>query len=153
MRTLVQRVRHASVAVDGAITGAIDKGLLVFVGITHTDTERELQWMCEKILNLRIFSDDDGKMNRSVLDIGGGLLVVSQFTLYGDARKGMRPSYTQAALPAIAEPMYNTMVDYFRSNSTLVVQTGLFGAMMDVQLLNDGPVTLWLEREALQATA
>lgn len=148
MRALLQRVRHASVTVDGAITGEIGKGLLLFVGITHTDTERELHWMCEKILNLRIFPDDEGKMNRSVCDVGGGLLVVSQFTLYGDARKGMRPSYTNAALPAVAEPMYNAMVEYFRSNSTLAVQTGIFGAMMDVQLLNDGPVTLMVEREA-----
>lgn len=149
MRALLQRVRHASVSVDGAITGAIDKGVLVFVGITHTDTERELHWMCEKIVNLRIFPDGEGKMNRSVLDMGGGLLVVSQFTLYGDARKGMRPSYTQAALPAVAEPLYNAMVEYFRTKYPLVVQTGVFGAMMDVQLFNDGPVTLWLEREAV----
>lgn len=148
MRVLIQRVREASVTVDGVITGAIEKGLLIFVGITATDTNRELHWMCEKILHLRIFPDDDGKMNRSVLDVAGGLLVVSQFTLYGDAHKGNRPSYTNAAPPAIAEPMYNTMLDYFRQHNPLGVQAGIFGAMMDVRLLNDGPVTIWLEREA-----
>lgn len=148
MRVLLQRVREASVTVDGLVTGAIEKGLLVFVGITSADTEKELRWMCEKILNLRIFPDDDGKMNRSVLDIGGGILVVSQFTLYGDGHKGNRPSYTNAAPPALAEPLYDAMLHYFRVNSPLVVQAGIFGAMMDVRLLNDGPVTIWLEREA-----
>lgn len=148
MRVLIQRVREASVTVDGVITGAIEQGLLIFVGITATDTSRELHWMCEKILHLRIFPDDDGKMNRSVLDVAGGLLVVSQFTLYGDAHKGNRPSYTNAAPPAIAKPMYNTMLDYFRQHNPLGIQAGIFGAMMDVRLLNDGPVTIWLEREA-----
>jgi D-tyrosyl-tRNA(Tyr) deacylase len=148
MRVLIQRVREASVTVDGTVTGAIEKGLLVFVGITQTDTEQELQWMCEKILNLRIFSDSEGKMNHSVLDVAGGILVVSQFTLYGNAQKGNRPSYIDAAPPAIAQPLYNAMLDYFRSKSPLVIQSGIFGAMMDVRLLNDGPVTIWLEREA-----
>lgn len=148
MRVLLQRVRRASVTVAGEVTGAIGDGLLIFVGITHADTHKELVWMCDKILNLRIFRDDDHKMNRSVLDVGGGLLVVSQFTLYGDASRGTRPGYSGAAAPAHAEPMYEAMIDYFRANSSLDVQSGIFGAMMDVDLLNDGPVTIWLEREA-----
>ena len=147
MRVLLQRVRHASVTVDGKVTGAIGPGLLIFVGVAPGDTDRELGWMCEKILNLRIFRDDEGKMNRSVLDVGGGLLVVSQFTLYGETSRGTRPGYSGAAPPSHAEPMYEAVIDYFRKNSPLDVQSGVFGAMMDVELLNDGPVTIWLERE------
>lgn len=150
MRVLLQRVSRASVTVDGVVTGAINAGLLVFVGVAPSDTEKELVWMCNKVLNLRVFRDDEGKMNRSVLDVGGGLLVVSQFTLYGDASRGTRPGYSGAAPPAHAEPLYEAMIAYFQRNSPLCVQSGVFGAMMDVDLLNDGPVTLWIEREAEQ---
>jgi D-tyrosyl-tRNA(Tyr) deacylase len=146
MKVVVQRVKSASVKVGHEITGAIDKGLLLLVGIHQDDTDEQLKWMCEKVLKLRIFEDENDKMNRSVTDVEGGLLVVSQFTLYGDAKKGTRPSYIEAARPEKAEPMYNEMIEYFTSHSDLEIQTGKFGAMMDVELINDGPVTLILEK-------
>lgn len=146
MKIIVQRVKEASVTVGNEITGAIEQGLLLLVGIHEDDTDDQLKWMCEKILKLRIFEDDEGKMNRSVSDVGGGILVVSQFTLYGDARKGTRPSFIAAARPEKAEPMYDQMIEYFQSNSSLNIQGGKFGAMMDVHLVNDGPVTLILEK-------
>jgi D-tyrosyl-tRNA(Tyr) deacylase len=146
MKIVVQRVKEASVTVGNEITGAIEQGLLLLVGIHEDDTDDQLKWMCEKILKLRIFEDDEGKMNRSVSDVEGGILVVSQFTLYGDARKGTRPSFIEAARPEKAEPMYDQMIEYFQSNSSLNIQGGKFGAMMDVHLVNDGPVTLILEK-------
>lgn len=146
MKVVLQRVKNASVTVGGEVTGAIEDGLLLLVGIHESDTEEEMEWACNKILNLRIFDDAEGKMNRSVQDVGGGLLVVSQFTLYGDARKGNRPGYTEAARPEKAEPLYNQMVDYLKRHSGLKVQTGIFGAYMDVALCNDGPVTIILEK-------
>ncbi len=146
MKVVVQRVKSASVKVGNHITGAIDQGLLLLVGIHADDTREQLEWMCEKILKLRIFNDEDDKMNLSVSDIEGGILVVSQFTLYGDAKKGTRPSYITAARPEKAEPMYEEMVKYFEIHSKLSIQTGQFGAMMDVSLVNDGPVTLILEK-------
>ncbi len=144
MRVLVQRVRHASVEVDGAIIGNIAQGLLLFVGIAPNDSVSDLEWMSSKVLNLRVFEDDAGKMNRSVLDVQGGILAVSQFTLYGDARKGNRPSFTDAARPEIAEPLYNQFVEKLRQSS-LNIQTGRFAAQMQVELINDGPITLMLE--------
>jgi len=144
MRVLVQRVRHASVEVDGAIIGNIEQGLLLFVGIAPNDGVSDLEWMSSKVLNLRVFEDDAGKMNRSVLDVQGGILAVSQFTLYGDARKGNRPSFTDAARPEIAEPLYNQFVEKLRQSS-LNIQTGRFAAHMQVELINDGPITLMLE--------
>jgi D-tyrosyl-tRNA(Tyr) deacylase len=144
MRVLVQRVRHASVEVDGAIIGNIEQGLLLFVGIAPNDGVSDLEWMSSKVLNLRVFEDDAGKMNRSVLDVQGGILAVSQFTLYGDARKGNRPSFTDAARPEIAEPLYNQFVEKLRQSS-LNIQTGRFAAQMQVELINDGPITLMLE--------
>ncbi len=144
MRVLVQRVRHASVEVGGAIIGNIEQGLLLFVGIAPNDGVSDLEWMSSKVLNLRIFEDDAGKMNRSVLDVQGGILAVSQFTLYGDARKGNRPSFTDAARPEIAEPLYNQFVEKLRLSS-LNIQTGRFAAQMQVELINDGPITLMLE--------
>ena len=126
--------------------GAIDKGLLVLLGVHQNDTDAELKWMCEKILKLRIFEDEEEKMNLSVSDVAGELLVVSQFTLYGDARKGTRPSFIESARPEKAEPLYESMISYFKSNSNLKVESGIFGAMMDVQLVNDGPVTIILEK-------
>ncbi len=146
MRVVVQRVERASVTVAKEVTGSIEQGLLLLVGIHSTDTQEQLRWMCDKVLKLRIFEDEEGKMNRSVSDVNGGILVVSQFTLYGDARKGTRPSFIEAARPELAEPMYEEMIQYFREQSTLNIQTGIFGATMDVELLNDGPVTLILEK-------
>lgn len=146
MKVVVQRVSRASVKVDNKITGKIEKGLLLLVGIHPDDTRKELEWMCRKIEKLRIFEDEEGKMNLSVKDVGGSLLVVSQFTLYGNVRKGTRPSFVEAAKPEKAEPMYEEMVDYFKEQTNLKVQTGIFGAMMDVALVNDGPVTIILEK-------
>ncbi|XWN36771.1 MAG: D-aminoacyl-tRNA deacylase [Balneola sp.] len=146
MKVVIQRVKSASVTVGNEITGAIEGGLLLLVGIHQDDTKEQLEWMSEKILKLRIFEDEDEKMNLSVSDVNGGLLVVSQFTLYGNARKGTRPSFIEAAKPDKAEPMYKDMIRYFKEQSDLNIQTGKFGAMMDVELINDGPVTLILEK-------
>ncbi|CAN5822337.1 D-aminoacyl-tRNA deacylase [soil metagenome] len=129
----------------GRVIGRIDHGLLLLAGFTSADAEDSLVWMADKVLGLRIFADEQGKMNRSVADVDGGLLVVSQFTLYGDARKVRRPSFIEAAPPEIAVPLYERFVALLRS-SGLRVETGEFGAMMDVELVNDGPVTLILER-------
>lgn len=146
MKIVVQRVSEAKVTVDDEITGAIESGLLLLVGVHQNDTDEQLKWMCEKILKLRVFPDEEGKMNKSVTDVKGGILVVSQFTLYGDAKKGTRPSYIEAARPEKAEPMYEQMIEYFKTHSELEIQCGKFGAMMDVHLVNDGPVTLILEK-------
>lgn len=149
MRLLLQRVKRASVTVEGRITGQIEHGILALVGIAATDTIREIEWMTNKLTKLRIFADAEGKMNLSVSDVQGGILLVSQFTLYADAEKGLRPSYINAAAPNVAEPLYNQMLAYLRDTSNLRVEAGIFGAMMDVELVNDGPVTIWLEREAI----
>lgn len=148
MKTVVQRVSSASVKVEGGVTGSISKGLLLLVGIHENDTADQMRWMCDKILGLRIFEDEEQKMNLSVEDVKGGLLVVSQFTLYGDARKGNRPSFIEAAGPEKAEKLYDEMISYFIEHSDLTVETGEFGAYMDVELVNDGPVTIILEKEA-----
>jgi D-aminoacyl-tRNA deacylase len=145
VRVLVQRVSQASVVVADRTTGAIEKGLLVLVGFTHDDDRSKVVWMVDKVCGLRIFPDDEQKMNRSVIDVDGGLLVVSQFTLYGDAAKGKRPSFIDAARPEQAIPLYDGFVDLLRQRTPLV-QTGEFGAHMMVSLVNDGPVTLWIER-------
>jgi D-tyrosyl-tRNA(Tyr) deacylase len=145
MRIVLQRVSRARVTVAGRVTGEIGRGLLLLAGFTDSDTEDALAWMAEKVVGLRIFPDDEGKMNRSVGETGGALLVVSQFTLYGDTRKGRRPSFVDAARPEIAIPLYERFVDLLRATG-LEVATGEFGAMMDVELVNDGPVTLILER-------
>lgn len=153
MRALVQRVSRARVTVAGEVIGAIDQGLLVLLGVTASDTDAELVWVAEKVANLRIFADDAGKMNRSVVDVGGGVLVVSQFTLYGDAKKGNRPSFITAARPEHAEPMYERFVAAMKGLVGGRVATGRFAADMAVELVNDGPVTLWIEREAPGAPA
>jgi D-aminoacyl-tRNA deacylase len=145
MRLVLQRVSSASVRIDGEVSGEIGHGLLLLVGFREGDGDEELAWMAKKVLGLRIFADQDGKMNGSVEEVGGGLLVVSQFTLYGDARKGRRPSFVEAAQPDIAIPLYERFVALL-AESGLPVETGEFGAMMEVSLVNDGPVTLILER-------
>ncbi|WP_420128971.1 D-aminoacyl-tRNA deacylase [Longimicrobium sp.] len=145
MRIVLQRVSRARVTVEGRVTGEIGRGLLLLAGFADGDSEDALAWMADKVVGLRIFPDDEGKMNRSVQEAGGGLLVVSQFTLYGDTRKGRRPSFVDAARPEIAIPLYERFVELLRATG-LPVGTGEFGAMMDVELVNDGPVTLILER-------
>lgn len=146
MKIVLQRVSRASVSVNEKEVGAINKGLLLLVGIHEDDAEEQMQWLCEKLLKLRVFDDADGKMNDSVQDIEGEILVVSQFTLYGDYEKGNRPSYIEAAGPQKARRLYEDMIAYLREHSELKVESGEFGAYMDVQLHNDGPVTLVLER-------
>ena len=150
MRVLVQRVSRAEVRVREAggrirVSGTIGRGLLALVGFTTGDSETQLQWMADKLLGLRIFADAEDKMNLSVADVGGALLVVSQFTLYGDASRGRRPSFVGAAPPETAIPLYERFVAVLKERGASV-ETGEFGAMMDVELVNDGPVTLWLER-------
>jgi len=144
MRAVVQRVSEASVEVDNKIIGKINNGLLVLLGVGKDDSEEDVKYLAEKIVNLRIFDDKDGKMNLSLLDVNGELLIVSQFTLYGDCRKGRRPSYSESATPEKAEKLYNLFVD-FSKKSGLKVETGRFGAYMKVSLVNDGPVTLLLD--------
>jgi D-tyrosyl-tRNA(Tyr) deacylase len=145
MRVLLQRVSRAEVRVGERVTGAIGAGFLLLVGFTHSDTPGQLIWMADKITGLRLFADSDGKMNRGLADVGGAVLVVSQFTLYGDAAKGRRPSFIDAARPEVAIPLYETFIALFRERG-LPVAAGEFGSMMDVELVNDGPVTLWLEK-------
>ena len=145
MRVLLQRVSRAEVRVEGRSTGSIGAGFLLLAGFTHTDTAAQVVWMADKISGLRLFSDAEGKMNLGLPDVGGAVLVVSQFTLYGDAAKGRRPSFIDAARPEVAVPLYATFIALLRERG-LHVETGEFGAMMDVELVNDGPVTLWLEK-------
>ena len=144
MRAVVQRVSQASVTVDNQVVGAIGRGFLVLLGVTHADGEAEAAWLARKIAGLRIFEDEDGKFNRALADVDGAVLVVSQFTLYGDARKGRRPSFTEAARPEQAEPLCDRFVELLRAEG-IAVETGVFGAMMAVSLVNDGPVTLLLD--------
>lgn len=144
MRALIQRVSQAAVRVDKQIIGQIEKGLLIFLGITHDDDEQALNFVAEKCANLRIFEDGEGKMNLSLLDIKGQALIVSQFTLYGDTRKGRRPGFSQAAAPDKANALYEQFVTYFQ-NLNVHTQTGEFGAHMDIEIHNDGPVTLMVE--------
>ena len=148
MRVLLQRVSRAEVRVrepsGERVTGRIGRGFLLFVGFTHADDEAHIAWMAEKVVGLRLFADAADKMNLALSDVGGSLLVVSQFTLYGDAAKGRRPSFIDAARPEQAIPLYEGFVAMLRHRGA-PVETGEFGAMMDVELLNDGPVTLWLE--------
>lgn len=147
MKVVVQRSKQAKVVIDGDIVGAIEFGLVLLVGITHEDSEADVRWMAEKIAGLRIFEGETGKMNLSVTDLGGQLLSISQFTLYGDCRKGRRPNFMAAARPELAEVLYNQFNEALRGMG-LVVETGRFGAMMDVELVNSGPVTIILESGA-----
>ena len=146
MRIVLQRVARASVTVDGSVVGRIDDGLLLLVGFTREDSAGVLEWMANKVLGLRVFNDSEGRMNLSLHDVSGDVLVVSQFTLYGDTRKGRRPSFIRAAGPDVAVPLYDDFVALLREKAPGRVETGVFGAMMDVELVNDGPVTLVLER-------
>ena len=144
MRALIQRAKNASVTIDGAVHGSISHGLLILLGVCEGDTEAEADYLADKCVGLRIFTDENDKMNRSLSDVGGGILVVSQFTLYGDCKKGNRPSFTAAARPETAIPLYEAFIARCRE-SGLPVETGEFGADMKVDLLNDGPVTLWMD--------
>lgn len=144
MRVILQRSKQASVTVDGQVTGAIDKGYVLLVGITHSDTEEDVAYVAKKIADLRIWEDEDGKMNRSILEVGGAILSISQFTLYADTRKGKRPSFIEAARPEQAEPLWQAFNKQLTTYG-LHVETGIFGAMMDVALVNDGPVTITVE--------
>jgi D-tyrosyl-tRNA(Tyr) deacylase len=146
MRVVLQRVSRARVTVGERVTGEIGRGFLLLVGFTAADGEEAVAWMAEKVLGLRVFPDDEGRMNRALDEVGGGVLVVSQFTLYGDTRKGRRPSFVDAAPPEHAIPLYERFVALLRAGASGPVATGEFGAMMDVELVNEGPVTLVLER-------
>ena len=146
MRVVLQRVSRASVRVNGSATGSIGIGYVILAGFAPTDTDDTLTWMADKVLGLRLFADGEGKMNRALAEVGGGLLVVSQFTLYGDARKGRRPSFIDAAPPEVAQPLYERFIALLKERGAGVpVAAGVFGAMMDVELVNDGPVTILLE--------
>jgi D-tyrosyl-tRNA(Tyr) deacylase len=147
VRAVVQRVAHASVTVEDEIVGSIERGLLILLGVTHDDGEDQAAWLANKVAGLRIFEDDEGKMNLSLLDVGGSALVVSQFTLYGDASRGRRPSFTAAARPGVAEPLCDRFVELLREAGVGQVEDGAFGAHMMVEIHNDGPVTLVLERD------
>jgi D-aminoacyl-tRNA deacylase len=145
MRIVLQRVSRARVLIGGRVRGEIGRGLVLLVGFTAEDTEEALRWMSEKVVGLRIFPDREGKMNLSLKEIDGALLVVSQFTLYGDSNRGRRPSFVHAARPEVAIPLYDRFIEILRFSGR-TVETGEFGAMMEVELVNDGPVTLMLER-------
>lgn len=145
MRVVLQRVSRASVTIGGRVAGSIGRGFCLLVGFTATDTPADVEWMAEKVSSLRLFPDDAGKMNRGLDEVGGAVLVVSQFTLYGDTERGRRPSFITAARPEVAIPLYEAFIAAFRARG-LEVATGEFGAMMEVELVNDGPVTLILER-------
>ena len=147
MRAVVQRVSSSSVVVEEETVGAVGAGVMILLGVTHDDGPEQARWLANKIAGLRIFEDAEGKMNRSLLDIGGAALVISQFTLYGDCRKGRRPSFTHAARPELAEPLCEQFMGFLRQAGVAQVEYGVFGAHMQVEIHNDGPVTLILERE------
>ncbi|HCX61883.1 MAG TPA: D-tyrosyl-tRNA(Tyr) deacylase [Clostridiales bacterium] len=144
MRAVVQRVKRANVTVDNKVIGEINHGILLLLGVEGDDDEKDLEYMCDKVSNLRIFEDENGKMNKSLLDVGGSILVISQFTLLGDARKGRRPSFTEAAQPDKAIPMYTKFISSMKEKN-IFTQEGEFGADMQVELVNDGPVTILLD--------
>ena len=149
MRVVLQRVSKGSVTVHGDVMGAIDNGFVALVGVTHEDSKAEVELLARKTANLRVFDDDDGKMNLSALDVGGGLLVISQFTLYADARKGRRPSFIHAAPPDEASPLVDYYAECLRAEGVERVECGMFGAMMHVEIHNDGPVTIILDTDEL----
>ena len=146
MRLLIQRVKHASVTIDGNIKSAINQGLLILIGIEDTDTTEDIEWLCGKVVRLRIFDDENGVMNKAVTDVAdSGILVVSQFTLFASTKKGNRPSYIRASKPDFAVPMYENFVAQLQQMYGKEVQTGTFGADMQIELVNDGPVTIWID--------
>lgn len=145
MKVVIQRVKSSSVSVADEIVGEINQGLLILLGITHDDTKDQCDWLVNKIINMRIFSDSEDKLNLSVKDIAGSILLISQFTLYAEAEKGNRPSFTSAARPEIAKPLYEYFIDKLKAND-IPVESGIFGADMQVELINDGPITIILER-------
>lgn len=145
MRAVVQRVDRASVTIDGNVNGKIEKGFMVLIGIDEKDEQKDLDYICDKLMGLRIFEDEEGKMNRSIIDAGGSILLISQFTLYGDARKGKRPSFIRAARAEKAIPLYEAAIA--KLSEKVHVETGIFGAEMKVELVNDGPVTILLDSE------
>jgi D-tyrosyl-tRNA(Tyr) deacylase len=145
MRLLLQRVSRGAVTVDGEVIGRVGRGYVILVGVGHHDREEQAAWLAKKVAGLRVFEDQDGKFNLSIQDVGGGVLVISQFTLFADAEKGRRPSFIDAAPPEIAAPLVERFADLLRAEG-IPVETGRFGAHMDVEIHNDGPVTIWLER-------
>lgn len=145
MRVVIQRSKQASVTVDGVVTGAIESGYVLLVGLTHDDTLEDVKYVAKKVAELRLWEDDEGKMNHSIVEHGGKILSVSQFTLYADTRKGRRPSFIDAARPEAARPLWEAFNDELRNPHGLQVETGVFGAMMDVSLINDGPITIIVE--------
>jgi D-tyrosyl-tRNA(Tyr) deacylase len=146
MRAVVQRVSKASVSIEEKIVGKIGIGLCAFIAISSADDDETMKWMCNKLVNLRIFPDEERKMNKSLIDCNGGILLISNFTLYGDLRKGFRPSFIDAAPPEIAQPLYERMINYLEENYPLQIAAGVFGAMMDIELVNNGPVTIIIEK-------
>lgn len=144
MKVVLQRSKQASVTVDGNVTGAIEKGYVLLVGITHTDTLEDVKYVAKKVAEIRLWEDDEGKMNHSILESGGDILSISQFTLYAETKKGRRPSFIDAARPEQAKPLWDAFNEQLQSHG-LKVETGVFGAMMDVSLINDGPVTIIIE--------
>lgn len=150
MKAVIQRVSRANVKIDGKITGEIEKGLLVLLGIEDADTDEDMQWLSNKIVNLRIFDDDNGVMNKSVIDVDGNILLISQFTLHASTKKGNRPSYIKASKPDVAIPLYEKMIAQLETDLGKKIQTGIFGADMKLELLNDGPVTIVIDTKNKQ---
>ncbi len=147
MKAVIQRVSRASVEIGGAIKSSIREGLLVLVAVSGTDGEETMKWMCNKLVNLRVFPDSEGKMNLSVLETGGAIMLISNFTLYGELKKGFRPNFMKAGRPEASELLYNRMVDFLRDNYPVRIETGEFGAMMSIEMTNDGPVTIILDKD------
>lgn len=145
MRTVIQRVKEAKVTVNNKCIGKVEQGLLVFIGIEDSDTREDIEWLCKKIVQLRIFADDDGFMNKSIMDIDGNILLISQFTLHAKVKKGNRPSFIQAAKPEVAIPLYEQVIMEFNKQLNKTIATGKFGADMQVTLINDGPVTITID--------
>jgi D-tyrosyl-tRNA(Tyr) deacylase len=148
MKAVIQRVSSANVKIDGEVKDEIGDGLVVMLGISRDDDETVMRWICNKIASLRVFPDEENKMNRSALDIGGGIMLISNFTLYGDARKGSRPNFMAAAPPDLSRPLYDKMTAHMRENFPLKIAEGEFGAIMDIEMVNAGPVTIIIEKEA-----
>ena len=145
MRIVIQRVSHASVTIDGVCKSAIKEGFMILVGIEEADTQEDADWLCKKVVNLRVFDDENGVMNKSILEVDGEILCVSQFTLFAMTKKGNRPSYFKAAKGEISEPLYNQFCEKLKSLINKEIQKGIFGADMKVSLINDGPVTIWID--------